>query len=106
MVAGSGSPKIGGSLRSSVSEGCGWPAIAARHGDAVAWKAFLSIGELVAGAGGDPWEINRTLQAGQPGQISNLANAFHAAGRSTAEADHAFELARQPLQRGLESPER
>lgn len=54
----------------------------------------LSIAELVAGAGGDPWEVNRTLQAGQPGQISNLANAFHAARRSTAEAEHAFELAR------------
>lgn len=53
----------------------------------------LSIGELVAGAGGDPWEVNRTLQAGQPGRIANLANAFHGAGRSTAEADHAFELA-------------
>ena len=54
----------------------------------------LGVGELVSGAGGDPWEINRTLQAGQPGQISNLANAFHAAGRSDAEANHAFELAR------------
>lgn len=55
----------------------------------------LTIGELVAGAGGDPWEVNRTLQAGQPGQIASLATAFHGAGRSTAEADHAFEQARK-----------
>jgi hypothetical protein len=55
----------------------------------------LTVGELVAGAGGDPWEINRTLQAGQPMQISNLANAFHSAGRSTAEADATFEQARK-----------
>ncbi|WP_231633817.1 MULTISPECIES: hypothetical protein [unclassified Mycobacterium] len=57
--------------------------------------ANLSVGELVAGAGGDPWAVNQTLQAGQPAQISNLANAFHAAGRSTAESDHAFEQARK-----------
>ncbi|MDM4138797.1 MULTISPECIES: hypothetical protein [Mycobacterium] len=55
----------------------------------------LTIGELVAGAGGDPWEVNRTLQAGQPGQISNLAKAFFGAGRHTAEADHAFAQAQQ-----------
>lgn len=54
---------------------------------------YLTKEELVAGAGGDPWEINRTLQAGQPGQIASLASAFHGAGRSTAEADHAFQLA-------------
>ena len=56
---------------------------------------YLSIAELVGGAGGDPWEVNRTLQAGRPGQISSLANAFHAAGRSTAEADATFEQARK-----------
>lgn len=51
---------------------------------------YLTIAELVAGAGGDPWEVNRTLQAGNPGQIERLAEAFHGAGRSTAEAEHAF----------------
>nr|WP_225346147.1 alpha/beta hydrolase [Mycobacterium intracellulare] len=49
---------------------------------------------MIAFAGGDPWAINRSLQAGSPGQISNLANAFHAAGRSTAEADATFAQAR------------
>lgn len=45
-------------------------------------------------AGGDPWKINDTLQSGQPAQISNLAKAFHDAGRSTGEAEAAFNLAR------------
>jgi hypothetical protein len=55
----------------------------------------LTIAELIAGAGGDPWEVNRTLQAGSPAQIERLAEAFHGAGRHTAEADHAFAQAQQ-----------
>ncbi|OCB32800.1 hypothetical protein A5676_04370 [Mycobacterium malmoense] len=55
---------------------------------------YISIPALIAFAGGDPWAVNRTLQAGEPGQISSLANAFKAAGHSTAEADLAFEQAR------------
>lgn len=55
----------------------------------------LTIAELVAGAGGDPWEVNRTLQAGRPAQIERLAEAFHGAGRHTAESDHAFAQAQQ-----------
>lgn len=55
---------------------------------------YISIPALIAFAGGDPWAIDRSLQAGSPLQISNLANAFKAAGHSTAEADHAFEQAR------------
>lgn len=45
-------------------------------------------------AGGDPWKINGTLQSGQPAQITNLAEAFHDAARSTAEAEAAFRQAR------------
>lgn len=45
-------------------------------------------------AGGDPWKINSTLQSGRPAQVSNLAKAFHDAGRSTAEAEAAFRQAR------------
>lgn len=56
--------------------------------------AYLSQAELVAAAGGDPWAVNQSLQAGSPFQISRLAEAFHAAGRFTAEAEHAFEQAR------------
>ncbi|QBC84519.1 hypothetical protein B6K05_007300 [Mycobacterium avium subsp. hominissuis] len=56
---------------------------------------WLSVTELIAEAGGDPWAINQSLQAGSPSQISSLAEAFHGAGRHTAEADHAFEQARK-----------
>lgn len=45
-------------------------------------------------AGGDPWKINGTFQTGRPAQISNLAKAFHDAGRSTGEAEAAFTQAR------------
>lgn len=55
---------------------------------------WLSVADLIGQAGGDPWEINRSLQAGSPFQISQLAEAFHAAGRCSAEAEHAFEQAR------------
>lgn len=55
---------------------------------------YLSQAELVAAAGGDPWAVNQSLQAGSPFQISRLAEAFHAAGRCTAEANETFEQAR------------
>jgi hypothetical protein len=45
-------------------------------------------------AGGDPWQINATMQSGRPAQISNLAQAFHDAGRSTSEAEISFRQAR------------
>jgi hypothetical protein len=55
---------------------------------------YLSIPALIGAAGGDPWAINASLQAGSPLQISNLAQAFLRAGRCTAEASNAFEQAR------------
>ncbi|QPM69855.1 DUF4185 domain-containing protein [Mycobacterium avium] len=55
----------------------------------------LSEPELIASAGGDPWAINQSLQAGSPFQIERLAEAFHNAGRCTAEADHAFQDTRK-----------
>ncbi|OBJ03325.1 hypothetical protein [Mycobacterium sp. 1465703.0] len=55
---------------------------------------YIDEQALVAEAGGDPWAINASLQAGSPLQISNLAGAFHRAGRCTAEADNAFQQAR------------
>ncbi|OBH29578.1 hypothetical protein A9X03_09245 [Mycobacterium sp. E1715] len=57
--------------------------------------ANLSEAELIGAAGGDPWAVNQSLQAGSPFQISRLAEAFHNAGRHSAEADHAFEQARK-----------
>ncbi|OBE93901.1 hypothetical protein [Mycobacterium sp. 852002-10029_SCH5224772] len=55
---------------------------------------YIDEQALIAEAGGDPWAINASLQAGSPLQISNLAGAFHRAGRCTAEADNAFQQAR------------
>lgn len=52
------------------------------------------IDEQALEAGGDPWAINASLQAGSPLEISNLAGAFHRAGRCTAEAENAFQQAR------------
>ncbi|OBH69336.1 hypothetical protein A5682_11090 [Mycobacterium mantenii] len=56
---------------------------------------YLTIPFLVAEAGGDPWSVNTSLQAGRPAQISALAQAFRDAGVSTAEAVHAFEAAQR-----------
>ncbi|BBZ48477.1 hypothetical protein H7H82_13130 [Mycobacterium heidelbergense] len=56
---------------------------------------YISIPALIAEAGGDPWAINESLQSGRPAQISDLAEAFHAAGRCTAESGAAFEEARR-----------
>ncbi|OBH55711.1 hypothetical protein A5685_09585 [Mycobacterium colombiense] len=56
---------------------------------------YLSIPFLVSEAGGDPWSIDTSLQAGRPAQISALAKAFRDAGVSTAEAVIAFDAARR-----------
>ncbi|OJZ65803.1 hypothetical protein BRW65_27675 [Mycobacterium paraffinicum] len=56
---------------------------------------YISVPALIAEAGGDPWAINQSLQAGSPFQISNLAEAFHRAGRCTQEANESFEQARK-----------
>lgn len=55
---------------------------------------YISRGILVIFAGGDPWRVNATLQGGRPAQISDLAQAFHDAGRATTEAEAAFRSAR------------
>ncbi|ORA07655.1 TNT domain-containing protein [Mycobacterium arosiense] len=55
---------------------------------------YIDEKALIAEAGGDPWAINASLQAGSPLHISNLAGAFHRAGRCTAESDNAFQQAR------------
>jgi hypothetical protein len=53
----------------------------------------IDVQALIGAAGGDPWMINDSLQAGQPLQISSLALTFHNAGRCTAEASAAFDQA-------------
>ncbi|ORW81861.1 hypothetical protein AWC25_02975 [Mycobacterium sherrisii] len=57
--------------------------------------SYISIPHLISAAGGDPWAINESLQIGRPAQISDLAEAFHAAGRCTTESSNAFEEARR-----------
>lgn len=54
---------------------------------------YISIPLLIADVGDDPWVVNQSLQAGRPAQISDLAQAFHAAGRCTTESSIAFEEA-------------
>lgn len=56
---------------------------------------YIGIAALIAEAGGDPWAINQSLQAGRPAQISDLAEAFHTAGRCTTESSTAFNEARR-----------
>lgn len=55
----------------------------------------IGIDQLVAAAGGDPWQVNATVQHGRPAQIDSLAQAYKNAGQSTADADNAFAQARQ-----------
>ncbi|ORV85525.1 hypothetical protein AWC11_01460 [Mycobacterium interjectum] len=55
----------------------------------------ISSRDLTAEAGGDPWALNASLQEGRPAQIASLAQAFHDAGRCTAESAAAFQEARR-----------
>ncbi|TGD89007.1 hypothetical protein BayCH28_06390 [Mycolicibacterium sp. CH28] len=54
----------------------------------------FTAAELAGGAGGDPWKIDDELQAGDPGAIDQLAQAFHQAGVSTKDADDQFNAAK------------
>src|SRR3954451_11247097 len=55
----------------------------------------LDINDLIGSAGGDPWELNRTIQAGAPGEISDLATAFRAASNCTLETTDEFLAAKK-----------
>ncbi len=50
--------------------------------------------KLIIAAGGDPWQVNATVQHGRPAQIDTLAQAFKRAGQSATAADDAFAQAR------------
>jgi len=56
---------------------------------------YISVPLLVAHAGGDPWQVNASLQSGRPAEISGLAQAFHNAGACTTESNNAFLDARR-----------
>src|SRR5690349_13677980 len=55
----------------------------------------LDIGELTGAAGGDPWQLDKTMQSGSPGEISELATAFYEAGVCTQETSEEFNVAKQ-----------
>jgi hypothetical protein len=55
----------------------------------------LDIMDLVSLAGGNPWNLNRTIQAGAPGEISELANAFRTASGCTQETTDEFLAAKE-----------
>lgn len=55
----------------------------------------LDVGMLTGSAGGDPWHVNRTVQSGSPGEISELAAAFYNAAACTTETSNEFALAQQ-----------
>lgn len=57
--------------------------------------AHLSAGPLVDAAGDDPWQIDETLQRGDPGEIAALSRAFFEAGACTEETYRDFVAAQQ-----------
>lgn len=60
----------------------------------------LSIGDLIAAAGGDPWKMNDELQTGDPGAINAQADAFHTAAGSATEVEDDFKSAKQRFEKG------
>lgn len=58
----------------------------------------IKLALLIDAAGGDPWQVNNTLQSGKPAVVDELARAFHDAGACTAESSAAFAQARQRFQ--------
>ncbi|WP_199254050.1 putative alpha/beta hydrolase [Mycolicibacterium mengxianglii] len=55
----------------------------------------LSAASFAAAAGGDPWQVDDEIQAGDPGEISGLAEAFHQAGSHLKDADDHFNIAKK-----------
>lgn len=56
---------------------------------------YLSIPKLIAEAGVDPWTMDKSLQDGEPGEISELANAFYSAGVSMSDTSEEFNQAKK-----------
>jgi len=51
--------------------------------------------ELAGEAGIDPWQLDKSLQAGDPAKIDAIADGIHRAGTVAADVDHDFENARK-----------
>src|ERR1700754_2320115 len=59
---------------------------------------YLSVPELIAAAGGDPWQVDATIQSGAPGEISELADSFYNAGVSMTQTSEEFTAAKKRFQ--------
>ncbi len=59
---------------------------------------YLSVQELIGAAGGDPWKVDDTIQAGAPGEISELAQSFYTAGVSMTQTSEEFNAAKKRFQ--------
>ena len=51
---------------------------------------YLNVGALIGAAGGSPWQVNASLQSGEPAEIDGLAQAFHNAAACTRQSDDEF----------------
>ncbi|OPX07750.1 hypothetical protein [Mycobacterium sp. AT1] len=60
----------------------------------------FSAGELTSAAGGDPWQVNDELQAGDADAINAQADAYHAAAGCVAEVEDDFVSAKQRFEKG------
>lgn len=58
----------------------------------------FTAAELAALAGGDPWQADDELQAGDPGAINDLAEAFHRSSTRVKDADDEFNTARKTFE--------
>ena len=63
----------------------------------------LSVPELIGAAGGDPWQVDDTIQAGAPGEINELAGSFRAAGTCITETDEEFNQAKKRFDESWDS---
>src|ERR1700754_2925175 len=56
---------------------------------------YLSVPELTGAAGGNPWQVDDTIQAGAPGEIGELAQSFYNAGVSMTQTSDEFNAAKK-----------
>jgi hypothetical protein len=56
---------------------------------------YLIRQDLIQRANGDPWKLDATIQSGSPGQINELATAFHDAGVCMGDTSHEFNEAKR-----------
>lgn len=57
--------------------------------------SYLNVRHLIERAGGDPWKLDETVQSGSPGQINELATAFHDAGVCMGDTSQEFNEAKR-----------